>query len=478
MIRQIQSYFIIATILLWVLPGSVSAQKRKLAYQAEISGIASDSRVPFWLKTNTYGKIADDAYLLGNFGLFSGFTKENTRAFDFSLGFEGTGALGKVDNHIFVNQLYGRARWQNLVLDLGMLNRPTEYDGLSASNGDLLFSNNTRSLPGISLSTYDYIKFPFIGKWLSFRAKYAEHIMIDKRYEGNRLRLHNKLLALKITVVPQFSLEGGIDHYAQWGGTIPEVGKLPHGLKDYWDIVAIKGGSEDAPKGEQINKMGNHIGMHFAKLKYNGEKIGVTLNYNHMFEDGSGMKFKNFPDGLYGIYITRKNQSKWFKSFLYELYYTKDQSGPYHNDPVTGEVVGGNDSYFNHYIYRTGWTYYGQTIGAPFFTPSPAGKDDITLGVYNNRFIAHHFGICGDLPLDIRYKLMFSYSLNYGQHELPFLDDAQNRASRPQFSFGAEFIAPDFNLPFNTALSVGFDKGDLLKNNFGVMLKIFKIGVF
>jgi len=41
--------------------------------------------------------------------------------------------------------------------------------------------------------------------------------------------------------------------------------------------------------------------------------------------------------------------------------------------------------------------------------------------------------------------------------------------TKPQFSWGLELIAPDTKLPFHTALNVGFDKGDLLKNSFGIM---------
>lgn len=470
-----------------------AGQGRTLSYQSEIGGAASGNRLPFWLYSNNYGKIMPDSYLWGNVGLFSDFHKKNTRAFDFALGAEGTGSLDKDENRIFVNQLYGRVRWQNLLLDLGMVNRKIIYDGLSSTNGDMLFSTNSRSLPGISLSTWDYIKLPYIGQWLAFKAKYAEYTMTDKRFMGSRTRLHNKLLGIRITPIPQISVEGGIEDYAQWGGSDPVNGKVPSNFKNYVRMVLIKEGSSDASASDQINKLGNHLGMHFAKVRYDGRTFGAELYYNHMFEDGSGMRFRNAPDGLYGIYVTRKNGSKWFKSFLYELNYTKSQSGRQHDRPATPEeieakdpndpyqdriILGGNDDYLNHGEYQSGWTFHGRTIGAPFFTPAAENAGGMTLGIYNSRFVAHHLGICGDLPGDIRYKLLFSYSENYGRYSAPFVDEQGQYTSKPQFSFGAEFIAPESKIPFNTSLSVGFDKGDLLKNNFGVMLKIFKTGIF
>lgn len=470
-------------------------QKRTLSYQAEIGGAVSKDRLPFWLYSNNYGKITSDSYLWGNVGLFSDFRKTNSRKFDFALGVEGTGSLGKDDNQLFIDQLFGRVRWQNLVLEVGVSHREILYDGLSASNGDMLFSTNSRSMPGISLSTWNYIKLPWIGKWVSFRAKYAEYLMTDDRFMGNRTRLHNKLLGIRLTPIPQFSIEAGMEHYAQWGGenADPNIGKQPTSFKDYLRIVAIRGGGDDALETDRINKMGNHIGQHFAKITYNGSQWSGELYYNHMFEDGSGQRFQNFPDGLYGIYLTRKNGSKWIKSLLYELHYTKSQSGPSHSRPATPEeiegkdpndpfpneiVLGGNDDYFNNSVYQSGWTFHDRVIGTPFFTPNPLSANGLTLGVYNSRFVAHHIGLYGELPFEIKYKLLMSYSLNYGRHYAPFLDEQQKRISKNQFSLGLELITPDLGLPFNAALQVGFDKGDLLKNNFGVMLKIFKIGIF
>ena len=128
-------------------------------------------------------------------------------------------------------------------------------------------------------------------------------------------------------------------------------------------------------------------------------------------------------------------------------------------------------------MYQSGWTFYGNVIGAPFFTPWGKTAEGITPGVFNSRFVAHHIGVCGELPWDIQYKLMMSYSENYGMHHLPFTNEQGKRISKPQFSFGLELVAPDLHLPFGTALNIGFDKGDLLENNFGVMLKIFKTGI-
>ena len=89
-------------------------------------------------------KITNDTYLWGTVGVGTPFSKSDTRAFDYSFGFEGTGALGRKEHRIFIDQLYGRVRWQNLILDLGIIKPEIVYDGLSSTNGDMLYSTNSR----------------------------------------------------------------------------------------------------------------------------------------------------------------------------------------------------------------------------------------------------------------------------------------------------------------------------------------------
>ena len=76
-------------------------------YQAEIGGGVTADRLPFWLNTNTLGNITNDAYLWGTVGVGTPFSKSDTRAFDYSFGFEGTGALGRKEHRIFIDQLHG-----------------------------------------------------------------------------------------------------------------------------------------------------------------------------------------------------------------------------------------------------------------------------------------------------------------------------------------------------------------------------------
>lgn len=130
----------------------------KAITRPEIGWWSNSRPASFLAHTNTFGKITNDTYLWGTVGVGTPFSKSDTRAFDYSFGFEGTGALGRKEHRIFIDQLYGRVRWQNLILDLGIIKPEIVYDGLSSTNGDMLYSTNSRSMPGINLQTQDFIK--------------------------------------------------------------------------------------------------------------------------------------------------------------------------------------------------------------------------------------------------------------------------------------------------------------------------------
>ena len=94
------------------------------------------------------------------------------------------------------------------------------------------------------------------------------------------------------------------------------------------------------------------------------------------------------------------------------------------------KIVGGADNYFNNSGYRSGWTYYGRTIGLPLFFPAGthAGTwtgSGVTLGVENNRIRAHHIGIAGKLFRRAPYKLMLTYSQNYGIYKKAYIGESQ-----------------------------------------------------
>ena len=263
-----------------------------------------------------------------------------------------------------------------------------------------------------------------------------------------------------------------------WGGVSPVHGPQPQSFKDYLRVVCGLSGGADATQSDQINVLGDHRGRELIQLDWTADDFTVTFAHDIPFDDSSGMGFQNFPDGVNTLSFSFNDKDKWISDILYEFVYTKWQSGPYHDTsdapPKEGEewhILGGRDNYFNNGAYKSGWTYYGMTAGLPLFTPMPADGDGVTMGVCNNRVVAHHIGIAGKIVRKIPYRFKATYSENYGNYSQTL--DIFGKALR-QVSLALEVDIPAFSDKWPLAVSVGAygDVGELYRDSFGLTLRL------
>lgn len=476
-------YFRIILILAFFLPFSPKseAQQRNITYDVSLqTNVSAEDNLAFWQVSNKYGIVPNATNGIAYVGLFSGFTEKH--AIDFSYGLSAAGFVSDLKNKVILDEAFISAKWKFFRLDLGLIHPETEYNGISSTNGNLILSDNARSMPGINLHT-DYFSFPFIKRFLEFKANWAEYWMNDKRFVDNTM-LHTKSVYVKIKPIKSLELIAGFQHFAQWNGTSrnPKIGTQPDGLKNYFKMFFGKSGGDDASVNDQLNLLGNHLGRQHYKINYLHKNFTLSVYLDRPFEDKSGLQMRAFPDGLWGIYYgNKKNPRAWFTDLIYECSYTKYQCGPYHdlpdpdntsgrdpNDPWYGHLMlGGNDDYFNNSIYESGWTYHGYTIGSPFLTPYQPDAEGITRGIRNNRVVAHYIGMKGYFLHKIPYALRASYSMNYGRYNHPLSEKPR------QVSLGLEAgIPPIKKLPFKIDLGLYGDFGELFPNNVGFTLKI------
>jgi hypothetical protein len=253
-------------------------------------------------------------------------------------------------------------------------------------------------MPGISLRTTRPVMF-WKEAGLGFQASLEEFITDDERHVQDT-RVHHKSFHLVFDRIRNFQFSAGIEHFAQWAGTSPTFGELPGSFEDYLRVFSGQEGSDDVG-GQEANALGNHLGSYVAGVKTSVQNYNIELIYNHIFEDGSGRRLGNTPDGRYGIFITDQEPGKWVDAFMYEFFYTKHQSR-------TSSGTDGADNYFNNNLYRSGWTYENRILGVPFIF-----LDEDRFRVINNIVAAHHFGISGT-GFNIPYRLLASYRKNYG----------------------------------------------------------------
>jgi len=370
----------------------------------------------------------------------------------------------------------------------------------SLSSGSIMWSGNATPMPKIVLSFPHYAPVPFTHGYLSIKGYWGYGWFENPRYVKH-IQLQQKQFYVKAGGNLPINAYLGLTDDVQWGGTStnPKVGKLPDGLNAYIRSFFGEHGASNSPRGEQINALGNHIGSWELGVNWHFGNYKGIIYRQTIFEDKSGLRLGqgSIRDGLLGVGIQTKDKHSLVNGVLWEFLYTKNQSGPALPDPpnplppgatmthnANGVPWGGRDDYFDNYIYRYGWTYYGKTIGTPFITPITTRTSLAENSINNNRVVVQHFGLEGMIS-DLSYRAFFTYGRNYGTYN--GRDAAINHNSttyrflphKTQYSAYYQLNIPVSTVPgmvINTAVSGDF--GNMYGKNLGFMLGITYSGMF
>lgn len=463
--------------------GKDNKDNSTLSWNVRMTGQGSTgSNMPFWSYANKNGIIPEHSGGTMTGGVY--YTAQLKHGFRANAGIGLAGyaaaAQGKAEWKGIIDQLYGGIGWKKLDLDLGIKHRSLEFNVLSLTGGDITWTGNSQSLPGYMIHS-DWINVPGTKEILALQFSFGDFAMWDKRVVRHTLA-HNESLYLKIKPYRKFAMSFGVELWTQWNGTSPTLGRQPNSFKDYLRVIICAKGGETATESDQKNVLGNALGRELIRFDWMEEKWNLTFQHDIPFDDGSGMYFQNFPDGLNTLAFSFKDKDKWVSDIVLEFAYTKWQSGPEHSRPATDEelernpdkleyVLGGCDNYFNNGCYRSGWTYNGKTVGIPLFTPAPADKNGIVNGVCNNRIIAWHLGLGGKIARLIPYSLKMTYSKNFGLYR-PNPDQFKN--AQRQMSGAFELALPHKVFRHTTGISFGIyaDKGGLFKDSAGISVSL------
>lgn len=438
--------------------------QQKNEYQISLNGFAgSEKEIPFWMQSNQNGTVRnlDHASIIGQWRYRQ--NQDSTSTWNLLAGATLLGFTESERNKIEINSAYLSLQYRGLLLTLGSRQTTVEYGGLSSSNGNIIWSGNARPVPGIWLETSHYLPVPFTRNKLQFTARFGNGILTDDRWVEDA-QLHHKSLFFKWAINPTNELIFGAEDYAVWGGTSRSLGPLPKDFNDFLRVVGGLSGDGNSPEGDEINSLGNHVGAYRLEWRKKWEHLNLNLYWSHPFEDRSGRELNNIEDGLWGIFLDFKKPESFVHQVLFEFTYTKDQSGK-------GQIDGFDD-FFNNTIYRSGFTFFGRTLGSPFFTPAEKDENGITPGVQNNSFIAWHTGAKGKLAQNLYYKTLHSLSFNEGTKSIRFEN------SRTQYSGLLETTYRRTDWPLEITAGMGVDSGSLFDDRVGVYLKIVKKGIF
>ncbi|NJK85723.1 MAG: capsule assembly Wzi family protein [Bacteroidales bacterium] len=96
-------------------------------------------------------------------------------------------------------------------------------------------------------------------------------------------------------------IEIGLYHISQWGGVVEDTIRLPHDFNSFMDVFSARSGSENAPRGEWVNRLGNHIGVRNYSIDFQSKIFRIKLYEQDMFEDRSGWNYKNRGGWIVGF---------------------------------------------------------------------------------------------------------------------------------------------------------------------------------
>jgi hypothetical protein len=460
---------------LLLLPTTLLAQFKLPAVEGEVGGIVnSEEQKAFWILSNNNGRYKPQGNTaFASVKLFSDTSRFNTFGelpasdsaypFHFDYGLHAMNIYNG-SNRVQLQEYFAEAGWKWFHLSAGAKKRSfgLQYQPLSA--GGLLFSENARPMPELALSS-DYIPVPFTHKLLEIKG-YFSHGWFEKERYVDLPYLHHKNLYARLGADWPLTIEYGFEHYAMWGGQSPQYGQINNSMKDYLRVFLATSGEQIA--NEAKNAYGNHLGSQNIKITWNSNKFELSASWQTIFEDGSGKRMENIKDGLWGLHFRNKNQKSIICNANLEFLHTMHQSGRFH--VVDSSIVGGNDNYFNNYLYKDGWTYHDYILGTPFIS-SPALTGTKNKGSINNRVIAWHLGINGYIIPKLSYRAMASWSRNYG---------INGQDISPGIHQTSWIIELAYQFPRNWTLraAAAMDHGKLYRSGFSSMLSVSRLGIF
>jgi hypothetical protein len=471
------------------------------SYRLEIFGsAATGEHTPFWSVNQNWGIVPLEA---NNFYLRRSAFHEQilNDEWSFDAGIDIVGATSSAYGNLWIQQLYGRLNWKIWRLDIGAREDYTSHMNARLSSGDFVKSNNYRPIPDIKLSIPEYILVPYTKGNMYIKGHFAIGYYLDSRWKENKARPYNQsytteLLSHHKSIYFRFGnietknrmqLTVEMDHVTQWGGKLYnyqsnryEVNHQPRGLDDFFRIVIAKEGSLFSTQSDQLYVSGSQWGAYLFKWDYKlTNKDQLSVYTNHFFDDGSGMVFENYRDGLFGLEYKKKNKS-WLSGAVFEYIYTKQQTGPIHfnlnmDDEHRSKLMkkgNGCDNYYNNGDYVQGPSYFGRTMGTPLLL-SPMYNTDGSLNFKSNRIIAFHLGVEGYLHPTLQYRLLLTTGRTWGRYIIPF------RSIKKGFASHLELIyTPDRLEGFDITLSAGYDKGEFFGGDtFGSSITFSKRGV-
>jgi hypothetical protein len=472
------------------------------SYRAEIAGSLSTNQTPFWTVNHNWGITA----LEGNHFYVKGGVFHQQKIdgdWSFNAGIDLVGSSSSPYGKTWLQQIYGCLNWKIWRIDIGSKEEYVSFLNPYLSSGDFTNSNNARPYPKIKASIPDFILIPYTKGNMYIKGDCLIGKYLDGEWQENRARpnnmqytkgvlAHNKSIYFRfgnIETKQKMQFIFGLAHVTQWGGALykyePSEGqykvhKQPQGIDDLFRVAIAKEGSPASSDTDRSYAAGSQWGAYTFKFDYKlTDNNLISIYHNHFFDDGSGMAFENYCDGLWGFEYKTTNKSLLSGAVL-EYIYTKQQTGAVHfnitmDDEHRNKLIrkgNGNDNYYNNMDYVQGSSYFGKTMGTPLFL-SPEYNTDGSLNFHSSRIIAFHLGLEGYIFSALKYRLLLTSGQTWGRYYYPYTSVKKGFATQVELLYTFRRITD-----MEARLLIGCDKGEFFNSNtFGSSFSLIKRGV-
>jgi hypothetical protein len=464
-------------VILFLLSGISSNSKgQSLDLYVDLIGVGSSSdQTPFWIQSNRFGQFSSDGcQVLTRIQSHGSILTESSSTFDVYYGADLIARPGSQQTISF-NQAYLKIRAYVFELSGGRFHAMSPIHDERLSMGSLGVSGNAVPVPQVRFGIPEWTGVPFTNDYIQIRAHVAHGWLEEDRYTKSPL-YHEKVGHMRFGGDLPLNLYGGLAHYAMWGGyDNPAYGELPAKFSDFFRVFAGKGGDIRAPEVEADYLLGDHLGTWDFGFFLDLNKISLKAYRQMPLETKDNLKLQSPQDALNGLSVRfAESLGLPIAGITYEFMYTKWQDGPRRENVLEDgtrcfefpercrDRFQGNENYYNHSIYRTGWATQGRTIGNPLFLSSRVPVTSSTYGIINNRIVAHHLGIEANI-FDMNVIAKMTYSRNYGIRDNPFPEPV-NQLS---VGFSMQRNITLFDRPLMLLTDLAFDSGDLFGSQFG-----------
>lgn len=376
----------------------------------------NEESLPFWMYRNTRGRIQQNSNFTVRISGKTGVHLTNDGLLEAGAGIFYREGRGKA---ILPDEAYLHYENSLFFLTVGIKQQKDIFDGLSATNENILWSLNARPLPGIQFGTSEPLYF-FGNTGFGVEMFWADYLA-GENLEFQEAKIHRKSLHLIYKDYNGVFFRFGLNHFVRWEEN-PASKEQGFRFNNYFSIIT--GGSGKS--------LPNHLGSWEIELSQRLRDYSIKFFYNSLFESFLGAKLGNFPDGRFGIFLELNDEDLLFKSFLYEFFSTKNE----------------NSNYFSGSRLEGTWAFKNDILGVPFFLFSIEEES-----IKWNKFSTHHIGIGGSYYS--YYKTYpFRFLLSFTQYDDPS-GTAASKTERKKLSFF--YTTRLFNGSFYLDLQIGAD---------------------